>query len=84
MLSLSVCKVVIQRCLCVTPLSFCLMAIVNEKLLNLEKTTSSVLSVFLLIYSSNKKKKKVFLYLINFIKKYLLLPLFNSFLIFLT
>ena len=33
-----------------TPLSFCLRFIVNEKLLNLEKTTSSVLSVLLLIY----------------------------------
>ena len=34
----------------VTPLGFCLRVIVNEKPLNLEKTTSSVLSVLLLIY----------------------------------
>ena len=34
----------------VTPLDFCLRVIVNEKSLNLEKTTSSVLSVLLLIY----------------------------------
>ena len=34
----------------VTPLDFCLRIIVNEKPLNLEKTTSSVLSVLLLIY----------------------------------
>ena len=34
----------------VTPLGFCLRVIVNEKLLNLEKTTSSVLSVLLLVY----------------------------------
>ena len=32
-----------------TPLGFCLRVIVNEKPLNLEKTTSSVLSVLLLI-----------------------------------
>ena len=31
----------------VTPLDFCLRIIVNEKPLNLEKTTSSVLSVLL-------------------------------------
>ena len=34
----------------VTPLGFCLRVIVNEKLLNLEKTTSSVLSVLFLVY----------------------------------
>ena len=34
----------------VTPLGFCLRVIVNEKPLNLVKTTSSVLSVLLLIY----------------------------------
>ena len=33
----------------VTPLGFCLRVIVHENLLNLEKTTSSVLSVLLLI-----------------------------------
>ena len=33
-----------------TPLGFCLRVIVNEKPRNLEKTTSSVLSVLLLIY----------------------------------
>ena len=43
---LSLC-LVIQR---VTPLDFCLRVIVNEKPLNLEKTTSSVLSVLLLTY----------------------------------
>ena len=37
----------------VTPLGFCLRVTVNEKSLNLEKTTSSVLSVLLLIYVSN-------------------------------
>ena len=41
---------VIQRCMRVTPLGFCLRVIVNEKPLNLENTTSSVLSVLLLIY----------------------------------
>ena len=35
----------------VTHLGFCLRVIVNEKPLNLEKTTSSVLSVLLLIYA---------------------------------
>ena len=34
----------------VTLFGFCLRVIVNEKPLNLEKTTSSVLSVLLLIY----------------------------------
>ena len=34
----------------VTQLGFCLRVIVNEKLLNLEKTTSDALSVLLLIY----------------------------------
>ena len=34
----------------VTPLGFCLRVIVNEKPLNLENTTPSVLSVLLLIY----------------------------------
>ena len=37
--------------MCVTPLGFYLRVIVNEKILNLEKTTSSVLSVLLLIYA---------------------------------
>ena len=36
--------------MCVTPLGFYLRIIENEKLLNLEKATSSNLSVFLLIY----------------------------------
>ena len=40
----------IQGCMRVTPLGRCLRVIVNEKRLNLEKTTSSVLSVLLLIY----------------------------------
>ena len=34
----------------VIPLGFCLWVIVNKKPLHLEKTTSSVLSVLLLIY----------------------------------
>ena len=38
----------------VTPLGFCLRVIVNENPLNLEKTTSSGLSVLLLIYEVNK------------------------------
>ena len=46
---LSLCFV-IQRSMRVIPLDFCLRVIVNEKSLNLEKTTSSVLSVLLLIY----------------------------------
>ena len=40
---------VIQHSMHVTPLGFCLRIIVNEKPLNLEKTTSSALSVLLLI-----------------------------------
>ena len=44
---LSLC-IVIQRCMRVTPLGFCLRVFVNEKRLNLEKTTSSVLSVLLI------------------------------------
>ena len=43
----------------VTPLGLCLMVIVNSKPLNLEKTTSSVLSVLLLIYDWKKQKMKV-------------------------
>ena len=43
---------VIQRGIHVAPLGFCLRIIVNEKLLNLEKTTSSVLYVLLLIYAN--------------------------------
>jgi len=35
----------------VIPLGYCLRVIVNKKTLNLEKTTSSVLSVLLLIYA---------------------------------
>ena len=46
---LSIC-LVIQCSMRVTPLGFCLKVIMNEKLLNLEKTTASVLSVLLLIY----------------------------------
>ena len=46
---LSLC-LVMQRGMCVTPLGFCFRVIVNEKPLNLEKTTSSVLSDLLLIY----------------------------------
>ena len=38
----------------VTPLGFCLRVIVNKNPLNLEKTTSSGLSVLLLIYEFNK------------------------------
>ena len=41
----------IQRGMRVTPLGFCLRVIVNEKTLNFEKTTSSVLSILLLIYA---------------------------------
>ena len=43
---------VIQRGKRVTSLGFFLRVIVNQKPLNLEKTTSSVLSVLLLIYGS--------------------------------
>ena len=47
---LSLC-LVIQHVMQVTPLGYCLRVVVNEKHLNLEKTTtSSVLSVFLAIY----------------------------------
>ena len=50
--ALSLCKIARQReCILrrlrVTPLGFCLRVIVNEILINLEKTTSSVLSVIL-------------------------------------
>ena len=41
---------VIQCGMCLPPLGSCLRVIVNEKPLNLEKTTSSVLSVLLFIY----------------------------------
>ena len=44
---------VIQRVMPTIPLGFCLRVIVNEKPLNLENTTSSVLSVLLLIYGGN-------------------------------
>jgi len=37
-----------MRCLLGTPLGICLKLIVNKKTLNLEKTTSSVLSVILI------------------------------------
>ena len=47
--ALSLC-LVIQCCLRGTPLGFCCLRVMNEKPLNLEKTTSSVLSVILLIY----------------------------------
>ena len=46
---LSLC-LVIQHGIRVTSLGFCLRIIMNEKPINLEKTTSSVLSVLLLIY----------------------------------
>ena len=46
---LSLC-LLIQRIITVTPFGFYLRVIVNEKPLNLKKTTSSVLSVLLLIY----------------------------------
>ena len=39
----------------ITPLGFCLRVIVNKKPLNLEKTTSSVLSVLLLIDGKSKQ-----------------------------
>ena len=48
--SLSLC-LVIQPSMRVTPLGFCLRVIVNEKLQNLEKMRSTVLSVLLLIYA---------------------------------
>ena len=53
---LSLC-LVIQRGLRVTLLDLCLRVIVNEKPLNLEKATSSVLSVLLLIYGIKYQKK---------------------------
>ena len=40
----------LKRGMCITPFDFCLRVIVNEKLENLEKTTSTVLSVLLLTY----------------------------------
>ena len=46
---LSLC-LLIQRSITVTPFGFYLRVIVNEKPLNLKKTTSSVLSLLLLIY----------------------------------
>ena len=49
---LSLC-LVLQRGMRIAPLSFCLRVLVNEKPLNLKKTTSSVLSVLLLLYGSN-------------------------------
>ena len=42
-----------MRCMRRTSLGFCLRVIVNEKTLNFEKTTYSVLSVLLLKYGSN-------------------------------
>ena len=42
--------IVVQHGIHVTSLGFCLRIIMNEKPINLEKTTSSVLSVLLLIY----------------------------------
>jgi len=43
-------RLLIQRGMRITPLGICLRIMVNDKPLNLEKTTSSVLSVLLLIY----------------------------------
>ena len=43
-------RLLIQRGMRITPLGIFLRIMVNDKPLNLEKTTSSVLSVFLLIY----------------------------------
>jgi len=40
-------------------MGFCLRVIVNEKLLNLEKTTSSALSVLLLIYEFDSDLKSL-------------------------
>jgi len=48
---LSLC-LLIQHCLCGTPLGFCLKVIVDKKPLNLEKTASGVLSVLLLTYET--------------------------------
>ena len=50
--TLSLCPV-IQRGMRVTSLGLCLRVIVNEKFLNLEKTTPSVLSGLLLIYDKD-------------------------------
>ena len=62
--ALSLCKIARQReCILrrlrVTPLGFCLRVIVNEILINLEKTTSSVLSVFLINGFRNKTLQHV-------------------------
>ena len=46
----SLCLVIQQR-MRETPLGFYLRVIVNEQILNLKKTTSSVLSVLLLLYN---------------------------------
>ena len=43
----------------VTPLGLCLFVIVNEKTLNLEKTTSSVLSVLLFIYDLDSHRQLI-------------------------
>ena len=48
---LSLCLVILRK-MRVTPLSVCLRFIIYEKPLNLEKTTSNVLSVLLLIYDN--------------------------------
>ena len=45
---------VIKRSIRVTPLGLCFRVIVNERPLNLEKTTSTVLSVLLLIDAISK------------------------------
>jgi len=53
-----------------TPLGFFLRVIVNEKLINLEKTTFSILSVLLLIYGykyNSKYHKVSSVYFNNFI-----------------
>jgi len=44
----------------VTPLGFCLRFFCEQKLLNLEKTTSNVLSVLILIHAKNLNKLKHF------------------------
>ena len=49
----------------VTPLGFCLRVIVNEKPLNLEKTTSSYLSVLSLIYGVTNFQWKSLLAIFN-------------------
>ena len=66
---------VIHRGMRVTPLGFCLRVIVNEKPLNLEKTTSSVLSVLLLIYTPTPLQKVEYLprqktFFVQFLYKY--------------